>query len=206
MDALVLGLSIGLAAGVSPGPLLALVVTSTLRSGWRAGVLTSCAPLVTDAVVVALTLLLLDRLPHRALAALGVAGGAFVLWTGVRTLREARSATLGTERAPGAGDALAALRRASVVNLLSPHPWISWATALGPLTIATWRARPTAAVWLVAGFYLTLVGAKVAVSGLVARGRRHLGGTGYRRALAVAGGLLVLAGAGLAVEFAPALI
>ena len=36
MDALVLGLTIGLAAGVSPGPLLLLVIIQTLRSGWRA--------------------------------------------------------------------------------------------------------------------------------------------------------------------------
>jgi threonine/homoserine/homoserine lactone efflux protein len=204
VDALVLGLSIGLAAGVSPGPLLVLVVTATLRSGLRAGVLTSCAPLVTDVVVVALTLLVLDRLPHRALAVLGVAGAAFLVWTGVQTIREARSAPLAAPGHPATGSSLDALRRASVVNLLSPHPWISWATALGPLTIATWRDEPRGAVWLVGGFYLTLVGAKIAVAALVARGRRRLDGTAYRRALTAAGALLVLAGVGLAAEFGPA--
>ncbi|HEV7824639.1 MAG TPA: hypothetical protein VGP02_07005 [Mycobacteriales bacterium] len=76
----------------------------------------------------------------------------------------------------------------------------------GPLTIATWRDEAAGAVWLVAGSHATLVGAKIAVATLVARGRRRLGGRGYRRALLGGGALLVAAGAGLAAEFAPALV
>jgi threonine/homoserine/homoserine lactone efflux protein len=105
VDALFLGLTIGLAAGVSPGPLLVLVITSTLRSGWRAGALAACAPLLSDAIVVGGVLLVLDRLPERSLSVLGVVGGP----------------------SP-------ALRQAALVNVFSPHPWLTWATALGPLT------------------------------------------------------------------------
>lgn len=243
MDALGLGLSLGLAASISPGPLLVLVVTSALRSGRRAGVLAACAPLLSDAVVVAVTLLLLDRLPARALGVLGVVGALFVVWSGVRTVLESRTASLGWAPGPGASRATGsgpgvperdrpdrasqespprgspastvaegsdnqgavALRRAVLVNLLSPHPWVAWATALGPLTITTWRASTGAGVALLVGFYATLVGGKVVIALLVARGRRHLGDTGYRRTLAGAGVLLALAGAALGVEFAPAL-
>ncbi|GAB2964915.1 LysE family transporter [Saccharothrix stipae] len=280
MDALGLGLALGLAASISPGPLLVLVVTSALRSGWRAGALTACAPLLSDAVVVAVTLLLLDRLPARALGVLGVVGAVFVLWSGVQTVREARSATLtagsatggsagtagpvdavrpanaagpadparpaaadrpvdtgGPADSPAAGEPAAdetvvpqegrasqpspprgplfsilptgsdktgsrALRRAVLVNVLSPHPWLAWATALGPLTITTWRASPAAGAALLIGFYLTLVGGKLVIALLVARGRRRLGDTGYRRALTGAGAVLVLAGVVMGVEFA----
>ena len=52
MDALILGATIGLAAGISPGPLLFLTITSALRSGARAGVIVACAPLLSDIVVV----------------------------------------------------------------------------------------------------------------------------------------------------------
>jgi threonine/homoserine/homoserine lactone efflux protein len=217
VDALGLGLALGLAAGISPGPLLVLVVTSALKSGWRAGALTACAPLLSDAAVVAVTLLLLDRLPGRALGVLGVVGAVFVVWTGAQTVRDARSASLtdqpslvgqlsptGQERNPGepksAGSA--ALRRAVLVNLLSPHPWIAWATALGPLTITTWRTSAVAGTALLIGFYVTLVGGKVVIALLVARGRRRLGDTGYRRVLTAAGALLVLAGVAMGVEFA----
>ncbi|MEU4745493.1 LysE family transporter [Actinosynnema sp. NPDC023658] len=306
MDALGLGLTLGLAASISPGPLLVLVVTAALKSGRRAGVLTACAPLLSDALVVTVTLLLLDRVPARALGVLGVVGAVFVVWSGVQTVREARSASLDLDaeptRTPSAGlpaapasppttgpapgfpvgpapEAAAkpatelpaasaaepstesasepsaepaaehlaaelptaapadpavepgshasqpspprgslfsilptgsdktgslALRRAVLVNLLSPHPWIAWATALGPLTITTWRASPGAGVALLAGFYLTLVGGKVVIALLIARGRRRLRDTGYRLALTCAGLLLVLAGIVMGVEFATA--
>ncbi|WP_447002857.1 LysE family transporter [Saccharothrix isguenensis] len=253
MDALGLGLTLGLAAGISPGPLLVLVVTAALRSGRRAGVLTACAPLVSDAVVVAVTLLLLDRLPGRALGVLGVVGAVFVVWSGVQTVREARSASLGsgavrptggeaagtgaagTETAgedasaggaaardaaggravqgspprgplksilPTGSDNFGALKRAVVVNLLSPHPWIAWATALGPLIITTWRESAGAGAALLGGFYLTLVGGKIVIALLVARGRDRLDDNGYRRTLTCAGVLLVLVGIAMGVEFA----
>lgn len=199
MDALALGLGIGLAAGISPGPLLALVLTESLRAGWRAGVLVACAPLLTDALVVAATLLVLREVPERALAVLGVLGGAYVVHAGVVTWRDARTARL---EASGSGIPVrAALRRAALVNLLSPHPWITWATALGPLTVATWRDSASGGVALVVGFYVTLVGAKAVLALVVGRGRRRLGQHGYRRALSGAAVLLVLAGLGLVAEF-----
>lgn len=206
MDALLLGLSIGLAAGISPGPLLVLVITATLQGGRRAGLLTAAAPLVTDVVVVGATLLLLGRMSARALGVLGLAGAAFVLWTGVTTVREARTVSLSVRVAGGGRTSpWAALRKGSVVNLLSPHPWVSWMTALGPLVVRTWRSGPGSAVLLVAGFYVTLVGAKAGLAAAVATGSHRLTDAGYRRALTAAGLLLVVAAAALATEFAPTL-
>lgn len=203
MTALLLGLSIGLAAGVSPGPLLVTVVTSTLRWGFRAGTVVACAPLVTDVLVVGVTLLVLGSLPPSAMDVLGVVGGLLVVGMGVQVLREARTATLQVT-APDGGSSWHSLRQASLVNLVSPHPWVSWATAMGPLTVATWRDGPVGAVALVAGFYAALVGAKVGVAALVARSRRRMGDAGYRRALLGAAALLVVAGVALMVEFFPA--
>jgi threonine/homoserine/homoserine lactone efflux protein len=202
VEALALGLSIGLAAGISPGPLLFLVVTSALRSGARAGVAAACAPLLSDALVVATTLFVLGRLPERTLAVVGLAGGLVVLGMGLATVRDARRAPDLAGQAGDGGHA-AALRRAVVVNLLSPHPWLTWATALGPLVVSTWRGSPAGGVALVAGFYATLVGAKTVVALLVAGTRHRLGETGYRRALAGSGWLLALAGAALFAEFLP---
>jgi threonine/homoserine/homoserine lactone efflux protein len=206
VEALAVGLTIGLAAGISPGPLLVLVITSALKSGWKAGALAACGPLMSDLFIVGTTLLVLERLPHWALPALGVVGAAFVVWTGVQTMRDARGATLDPAGAAPTLTPLGAWRQAATVNVLSPHPWVAWATALGPLVVSTWRDSHPSAVWLVAGFYVTLVGAKIGVAALVAGGRRHLGDTGYRRALVGAGALLVLAGVALAVEFAPQLV
>jgi threonine/homoserine/homoserine lactone efflux protein len=205
MESLLLGLTIGFAAGVSPGPLLFLTITSSLRSGARAGVLVALAPLLTDAVIVGLVLLVLDRVPSWTLALLGVVGGLFVVWTGVATIREARTATLAAAREGETAGALDALRRGAAVNVLSPHPWITWATALGPLTVSTWRQSAPSGVALVVGFYVLLVGTKVAIALLVGRARHRLSDRGYRRALLLAGALLLVAGVALVAEFAPQL-
>lgn len=203
MDLLLLGLALGAGAGVSPGPLLVLVVTSALRSGWRAGALAACSPVVSDLAVVAGVLLVLDLLPDRALPILAVAGGLFLLWTGGQTIREAPAATLTLSEQERRRAGRQALWQAGLLNLLSPHPWLFWATVLGPLTVDAWRDAPSGALWLVSAFYVAIIGSKVAIAVLVASGRRWLTDTAYRRLLVGAGVLLMLLGVLVLVEFGP---
>lgn len=206
MDLLLLGLALGAGAGVSPGPLMVLVVTSALRGGWRAGSLAACAPVVSDLVVVAGVLLVLDQLPQVALSVLAVGGGLFLLWTGVQTLRGARGASLAGSVADRRRAGRQALWQASLLNLLSPHPWLFWATVLGPLTLRAWQDSPPGAVVLVTGFYLAIVGTKVLLAVAVAGGRRWLTDTAYRRLLVGAGVLLGLVGVLVLVEFLPRVV
>jgi threonine/homoserine/homoserine lactone efflux protein len=205
MTSLLVGLTIGLATGIAPGALLLLVVTSALQSGWRMGAAVACAPLVSDIPVVAGVLLVLDRLPQNTLAVLGIAGGLLIIHTGIQAVLDARTADL-TPSGPPGSSATRALRRAATINLLSPHPWIFWATVFGPLTIATAGVSSWDAVALVLGFYLGLVGAKTGLAALVAGQRRRLSRTGYRRALVGAGGLLTLTGALLLIEYVPVVL
>lgn len=206
MDLLLIGLALGVGAGVSPGPLLVLVITAALRSGWRAGALAAFAPVVSDLIIVAGVLLLLDQLPPFALPVLAVAGGLFLLWTGVQTILDSRTATLAGTAAERNQAGRRALWQAGLLNLLSPHPWLFWATVLGPLTVRSWRDSPAGTVALVLGFYVAIVGAKVVLAVLVAGGRRWLTDTAYRRLLVGAGVLLLVVGALVLVEFLPRLL
>ncbi|AXH96718.1 LysE family transporter [Ornithinimicrobium avium] len=199
--AILTGLGIGLAAGVSPGPLLVLVITSTLHGGLRHGLAVAAAPLLSDLVVVTAVLLVLRELGPDALGWLGVVGGVLVVLVGVQTVREARTASLAPGVAGAAPPLRTALRRAVLVNLFSPHPWLSWITVLGPLTVSFWRGGAPAGVAVVLGFYLTLVGSKAALAAVVARGRRWLTDTGYRRTVTGAGVVLMVLGVVMLVEF-----
>ena len=98
MRELLLGIALGLGAGISPGPLLGLVLTSTLRRGFGAGVRVALAPLLTDAPIVLLSVFVLESLPAMAVRALGVAGGGYVVYLGAGTLRGARTAELSAAR------------------------------------------------------------------------------------------------------------
>lgn len=190
VDSLVLGLTLGVAAGISPGPLLVLVIVQTLRSGLRAGVATALAPLASDAVVVVVTLLVLNSLPGWILPAIGVVGGGYVIWLAAETWRAAPR-PIGADATEPLGSR-AALRRALVVNLISPHPWLTWGTVLGPLVLTTAKDGLGLAVLFVAGFYLTLIGSKVVLALVVARSRRVVTGSAYRWVMRVAAVLLVV--------------
>jgi len=196
----ILGLGLGLGAALSPGPLLALVVTTTLARGFLAGVRIACAPLITDAVIIALSVLVVHSLPSRATGVLGVAGGLFVIYLGIESLRE-KPAQIEAEPT-GAGE----LGRGALVNLLSPHPWLFWIAVGGPVLLAAWQVGPWPAIGFLVAFFLLLVGTKIVIAALVAGGRGRLGPQALHRAHRIAGALLVVAGVVLATEFTGALV
>jgi threonine/homoserine/homoserine lactone efflux protein len=193
MAAFLAGVSLGFGAGISPGPLLTLVITTTLARGLAAGMRVGLSPLLTDAPIILIAVLAVDALPEWAAAALGALGGCYVVYLGVETVRSARGATLNAAGAPGA--AASELGRGVLVNLLSPHPWLFWITVGAPILTAQWQRNPWQAAAFLLGFYALLVGSKLALALAVAGGRRRLDGPWYGRVLAASGAVLVVFGA-----------
>lgn len=201
MQYLLLGLGLGVGAGLAPGPLLALVITTALAHGFRPALRVSFVPLVSDLVVVLVSLFVVHSLPTRATGVLGVVGGLFVIWLGIEALRELPAEV---EAAPSSG--AIQFRKGVLVNLLSPHPWLFWLTVGGPILVAAAAESPAYAVAFFVAFYAVLVGSKVVVAAVVAGGRRRLSPAALRRAHQLAGALLLLTGVLLVVEFAGALL
>ena len=56
------GLVMGLASGLSPGPLLTLVITESLQHGVKAGIKVALAPIISDAPIIIVMLLVVDQL------------------------------------------------------------------------------------------------------------------------------------------------
>src|SRR5215210_2883396 len=56
---LLLGGGIGLAAGISPGPVLTLVLSETLRHGWLRGAAVAAGPLLADGPIIVFALIFL---------------------------------------------------------------------------------------------------------------------------------------------------
>lgn len=191
MDLFWIGMGLGLAAGFSPGPLLTLVISSSLQRGFGAGFRVAMAPLITDAPIILLALSVLRTLPETWLASIGALGGCLVVYFGVQNLRYREPSESQTRRQ--GGDPLD-LVHGALVNLFNPHPWIFWVTVQGPIFLARWRFDPLASVAFVAAFYIAIVGSKVAIAWLVARQRYSLNERWYRRTLVACGLLLVAIG------------
>jgi threonine/homoserine/homoserine lactone efflux protein len=179
MNPMLFGLSTGLASGISPGPLFALIVSTAIERGMAAGIRVAMAPFLVDVPLVAICLLVVRQVPPALLPLLSIAGGLVLGYFAWDTWRA--SAQVGTPAAapPASGD----IWRGAAAGFLSPHPWLFWITVGGPTLIATWRASPAEAIGFLAMFYLGLVGSKVLIAVLVARGARHLDPTWHRRAL-----------------------
>jgi threonine/homoserine/homoserine lactone efflux protein len=177
MRELLLGLAIGFSAGVSPGPLLALVVSTSLRHGRWAGFQVAASPLVTDLPIIILSLTVLTAVPGRVVAAVGTVGAAVVLKLGISTLRQARRAAL---PAAEGGAATHSLSKGVVVNVLSPHPWLFWFSVGGPLLVTAWHHGTIYSGTFLLGFYGLLVGTKVVLAALLSASRHRLSLPWYR--------------------------
>jgi threonine/homoserine/homoserine lactone efflux protein len=176
MMGLAAGVFLGLACGLAPGPLLALVLTQTLRHGGREGCKIALTPLFTDAPIILVTLGLAAKLNelHSLLGIVSIAGGTFVLYLAWDSLRAAVVSMEAPTEHPRSWF------KGILTNLLSPHPWLFWLT-VGAAVLA----KAIAESWLVAaaflaGFYFLLIGSKMVIALLVARSRNLLAGSPYR--------------------------
>lgn len=194
MNYLLAGISLGFAAGISPGPLMTLVITRTLERGLGAGLRVAIAPLLTDLPIIAITVLFFTALPPLLETLLTAGGALFVLYLAWEILRDGRTTRLAdVARVPGAA-ASADIWRGMMVNFLSPHPWLFWITVAAPLLTNAWQQSVWTAFGFLIGFYGLLVGSKKLLAVGITGGRRFLNDVWYRRLLLASGLLLVLFG------------
>ena len=83
------GAVLGLAGGLSPGPLTAPVISQTLRYGTREGLKVALVPVCTDGPLVALGALAISSLEglDGALGTIGMLGACFLIWLAWETVR-----------------------------------------------------------------------------------------------------------------------
>ena len=156
------------------------------------------SPLISDAPTIAVTLLVLTRLPTGFTQWLRVAGGAFVLYLAWGALQTWRRWTPAAASPPVT--AQGSVFQAALVNLLNPNPWISWSLVLGPLLVKAWREAPALGVSLLVGFYSVMIAGTAAI--IVIFGMAKKLGPGVSRiiagisavALAAFGGYLLWTG------------
>ena len=168
------GILLGLSGGLSPGPLLALVASETVRHGARAGIGVALAPLLTDLPIILATVLLLRPLTDQTvpLALIHLGGGLYLAWLGLQGVRF-RGAELEPTEPAGS------LRRGVIANFLNPSPYLFWLAVGAPTVLTAWREGwPATAIFIVA-FYVLLVGSKVLLALALGRARHLLRSGGY---------------------------
>lgn len=157
---LITGVSIGLNAGLLPGPIQTYLIQTSLAYGWRRAIIGALTPLVADVPVVLLAVLVLSNVPEAAVRVLQVGGGLFILWLAFGTIRSIRAGAL--IGAGGDVDVSMSTRQLFIrmvgINIFSPAPWLFWSTVNGPLLVQALRISPLHGLGFLLGFYGTLVG------------------------------------------------
>ena len=184
----VAGLSLGLSAGISPGPLFAMVISQTLRHGLTEGIKTAIAPLITDIPIIFLSIVLLAGMEgHQSLLGLlSLCGGLLLLYMAYGSMKAGGIETPAAASEPGS------LTKGALVNALSPHPYLFWIMVGGPI-IQNARSQGWIDVFsFVAGFYVALIGSKICLAMLVSRSRGFLRGQAYLGLMKVMGVVLLV--------------
>jgi threonine/homoserine/homoserine lactone efflux protein len=156
LPTLLQGLLLGGTAAVQPGPLQALLLSFALNSGWRRAVPAAFAPLLSDGPILFLVLVVLTQMPGWFVSLLQIGGGLFLLYLAWSAYRAAGMSSEPSAEPPSGG-----VLKAALANLLSPNPYIFWATVAGPILITAWRQSPWQGLAFLAGFYGALIGGMI---------------------------------------------
>jgi len=182
-----LGIFFGLSAGITPGPLLTLVVSETLKNNRKEGIRVAIAPLITDLPIILLTTIILSKLSNfnLILGSISIIGSIFISYLAYQNIFLKNFKLRNVEK-------LNSLEKGIITNFLNPNPYLFWFTVGAPtVLIALKDAGVYAAIFFFIGFYIFLVGSQISIAFIVERYRNFLESRIYEYLIRFTGILLL---------------
>ena len=183
---IITGTVLGLTAGISPGPLLTLVISETLKRGCKAGVGIALVPLLSDIPIVLASIFILSKIAnfHLLLGVLTCIGAVFVAYLGFESFTvRGLNPNIG-------GNHLTSFGKGVMINILSPYPYLFWGSVGGPLVLKAIGVNPMHGVTFLFTFYLFLVSSKVIVALVVGRSKLLATEKAFKITIRTLGGIL----------------
>ena len=136
MEIIVAALTLGITAGLKPGPLGIYVIHQTLLHGPRSGLMASFAPFVSDGPIILGSFLLINSFKQFDIfiMMISILGALYIAFIAVRLL-----AASPVSQQPSA--APASFLTAVKINLLNPAPYLFWSTVGGSYLLKNDLAR-----------------------------------------------------------------
>lgn len=165
---------------------MTLVISETLRHGIEAGVRVAIAPIITDLPIVAVSVFFIASLSEyqAVLGVISLTGAVLLLYMAYEYI------AMAGYRADFGKSQENSLRKGILVNMLSPNPYLFWLSVGAPLTSKAISESTLAVILFMLGFYLFLIGSKMALAVLVGRSRSFLQGEVYLWTMRLLGLLL----------------
>jgi len=148
------GIGYGFAAAAQPGPFQTYLISQSLTRGWKKTLIAALAPLVSDAPIITLCLLVLSQIPIWFQRFLYIAGGLFILYLAYGAYKAWRNFDLSMPVSES--DSKQSVLKAAMMNMLSPGPYLFWSLITGPILLKGWRETPVNGIGFLLGFYVTI--------------------------------------------------
>ncbi len=188
LEFLLLGAVLGIVQGVSPGPLVALVISETLKFGRREGFKVAISPLITDSTVIVLSLVVLSNLAKYSvvIGVISIFGACYLVYLGVENLR-VKAVSLEAKAAKKE-----AMKRAVITNFLNPHVYVFWLAVGTPIILRGLDVHVSASVFFLIGFYVFIVGTKASIAYVVDRSKAFIASRHYSLIVRILGIALIV--------------
>jgi threonine/homoserine/homoserine lactone efflux protein len=182
------GMALGLYAGFSPGPLITLVISQSIKHGSREGVKVAFAPLLTDFPILFVSTSLLIRLSDYKviLGAVSMLGALFLVYLAYASMKTRGVEVSMDQEVPHS------FLKGAMVNALSPNPYVFWITIGAPTIIKGFAESDVAPLLFVGSFLGCLVGSKCLVAIIAGKSRHFLTGRAYLYLIRALGVVLLI--------------
>ena len=126
---LIVGLLLGAPAGFSPGPMLILIISETLRHGVRAGAKVAFIPLITDIPLLIFSGFFFSKLSNFStlIGSISLIGSVFLFYLGIKSFLIASS------EIQNYSTRKLLLKELIIANFLNPNPYLFWFSVGSPL-------------------------------------------------------------------------
>lgn len=180
---LTIGALFGLTAGISPGPLLTLVITETLKHNRTEGIKVAVTPLITDLPIIAATYFIFSKVAqfNTAVGIISLLGGIYFTYLGYETIKTKSMKIGDKDIRPDS------LKKGITANLLNPNPYVFWFTAGIPTAFKASEINLVTVILYFLMFYLFLVGSKIMVAVLIEKSKIFLKEKMYKMIIQVLG-------------------
>jgi threonine/homoserine/homoserine lactone efflux protein len=182
------GIVFGLIAGISPGPILTLVISETLQHNKKEGIKISLSPLITDLPIILLTLFLIAKLSvfHQVLGFISAGGAVFLLVLAYECI-VFKDIIINSEPQKAQS-----FKKGITANFLNPNPYLFWLTVGAPFLIKAYHEGLGSVAAFIFGFYFCLTGSKIAVVIIVDQTKSLLNKKVYSYTIRILGLILIV--------------
>lgn len=187
IEYLIAGISLGFIAGISPGPLLVLVITETLKHNRKEGIKMAFVPLVSDLPIVLFSVFIIYKISNSdfVLGMISWLGALFLIYLAYENIR---IKSFNIKETDGK---MTGFKKGVLVNFFSPHPYLFWMLVGAPLSIKAYQENVLFAILFVIGFYVTIIMTKAVVAYLSDKSKNFLSGSSYIIVIKILGFVLL---------------